>query len=234
VTIDGSTTAPEWVFDLVSPEADRRRAALDRHRTTLEDSHEAQRWINRVWEQAGTPAPQEAYLAAQMDQARAAKRDADALTFFAPISAWSADWSIDVSRHAQYAPYAVLFLEWEARYPLEWRGASTWSWSPWGTKEGILARFIRGGVPVNSRQFIADLVIAAITREYRCKDWMYAPLARAVDGPDLRHGLCRLLDGDDPLVRLRAAFVLHILDHPELRVRRHTWQRWLAVDDGRH
>jgi hypothetical protein len=60
-----------------------------------------------------------------LDQARAAKRDADALTFFAPIHAWSADWSIDATRHVQYAPYAVLFLEWEARYPLEWREAGT-------------------------------------------------------------------------------------------------------------
>jgi hypothetical protein len=168
-----------------------------------------------------------------MDQARAAKRDADALTFFAPIDAWSADWSIDATRHAQYAPYAVLFLEWETRYPLEWREAGTWSRSPWGTKDAVLARFIRGGVPANSQQSIVDRLVAAVAREYRCKDWMYAPVARAVDGPDLRHRLSRLLDADDPLVRLRAEFVLNILDQPGLRVRRHTWQRWLAVDEGR-
>lgn len=62
---------------------------------------------------------------------------------------------------------------------------------------------------------------------------MYAPVARAVDGPDLRYRLRGLLDTEDPLVRLRAEFVLRVLDHPELRVRRLTWQRWLAIDDRR-
>lgn len=229
--IDGLAALPEWVFDLVSPEAVRRRAALERHRVTVEASHEAQSWINRVWAESGTPAPHEPHLAAEMDQARAAKRDADALTFFAPIYAWCAGWSIDATRHALYVPYAALFLKWEAEYPLEWREAGTWSWSPWGTKEVILARFVRAGVPLNSQQSIADLVFTAVAREYRCKDWMYAPVARAVDGPGLRYRLRGLLDAEDPLVRLRAHFVLRVLDHPELHVRRFTWQRWLSIDD---
>jgi hypothetical protein len=56
VTIGWPATAPEWVFDLVSPEADRRRAALERHRATLEDSHEAQSWIRHA-PQSVTPTP---------------------------------------------------------------------------------------------------------------------------------------------------------------------------------
>jgi len=228
----GERDAYGWIFDLVSSDAGRRRAALERHRVTLEASHEAQHWINRVWAKAGTPVPREAHLAAEMDQARAAKRDADALTFFAPINIWSVDWLIDATKHARYAPYAVLFLEWETMYPLEWREAGTWSWSPWGTKEFILARFIRGGVPANSQQSITDLVAAALAREYRCKDWMYAPLARAVDGACLRHRLSGLLDADDLLTRRRAAFVLQILEQPGLTVRRRTWQRWLAAQNA--
>jgi hypothetical protein len=80
--------------------------------------------LNRVWAAAGTPVPQEVHLAAEMDQARAAKREADARTFFAPMYAWWAG-SIDPDTHARYAPYAVLFLEWEDRYPQEWREAGT-------------------------------------------------------------------------------------------------------------
>ncbi|HWH01490.1 MAG TPA: hypothetical protein VNV66_19755 [Pilimelia sp.] len=85
---------------------------------------------------------------------------------------------------------------------------------------------------VDRQHSIADLVVAAVARDYRAKDWMYAPLARAVDRPDLRRRLCGMLDAGHPLVRLRVQFVLHVLDHPEIRVRRHTWQRWLATDDG--
>jgi hypothetical protein len=61
---------------------------------------------------------------------------------------------------------------------------------------------------------------------------MFTPVARTVDSPDLRHTLTELLDADDPLVRLRAKFVLHILDEPGQRVRRNTWQCWLATDRG--
>jgi len=226
--MDEPFAAVGWAFDLVSPEAARRRAALDRHRATMEASNEAQQWINRVWAEAGTPVPQGARLGAELDQALAAKRDADALTFFAPLGEWWADWPIDAVKHARYAAYAVLFLEWEAKYPLEWREAGSWSVSPWGTKESVLARFIRGGVPDEVKQPVADLVVVAVAREYRCKDWMYAAVAHRVDGSELRSGLARLLGAGDPLVRLRAEFVLDLLDQRRPRVRRTTWKRWLA------
>jgi hypothetical protein len=97
-------------------------------------------------------------------------------------------------------------------------------------KEGLVGRFIRGGVPENSQQSVENLVVAAVSREYRCKDWMYAPLARSVDGPSLRHRLAGSAVSQGPLTRLRSKFVLHVLNDPGLHVKRATWQRWLATD----
>jgi hypothetical protein len=90
----------------------------------------------------------------------------------------------DQARHARYASYAVLFLDWETRFPDEWREAGKSSWSPWTAKEGILWRFTRYGVPVDVRPAMTDLVVAGVSRPYRCKDWMYASMARGVDGPN--------------------------------------------------
>ncbi|MBY8847256.1 hypothetical protein [Saccharothrix longispora] len=40
-----------------------------------------------------------------------------------------------------------------------------------------------------------------------------------------------LLDADDPLTRLRAAFPLHLADHPPRRITRRTWRQWLTDPD---
>ncbi|HCT78030.1 MAG TPA: hypothetical protein DGG94_04075 [Micromonosporaceae bacterium] len=181
-----------------------------------------------MWAQAGSLAPEQPNLAAEMDQAFAAKREADALTFFAPIRRWWNDGSNDPAWHEEFAPYAVLFLDWEAHFPDEWREAGSWGHSPWGAKEGVLRRLIRKGVPVNVKSSVEDLVVAAVTREYRCKDWMYAALVRLVDEPSLRDRLGSLLASEESLTKLRTEFVLHVLDSPGVRVKRATWQRWLA------
>jgi hypothetical protein len=109
-----------WVFDVVSSDPACRRAALDRYRVTLEAAHEAQHWINRVWALAGSPAPEQPHLAAEMDQARAAKRDADAQTFFAPLSHWWCGWNIDPLGHEEFAPHAV--CSWNGRHVSQMSG----------------------------------------------------------------------------------------------------------------
>jgi hypothetical protein len=57
---------------------------------------------------------------------------------------------------------------------------------------------------------------------------MYACLVRHVDGEGFRGRVASLLDADDPLVRLRARFVLHVAAHPAQRVKRASFQRWLG------
>lgn len=134
-------------------------------------------------------------------------------------------------RHDQWAPFAVLFLQWERRYPNEWTEANTWTTSRWTMKELLLRRLAEAGVPIGVRTDV-ELVGAAVAGPYRCKDWWYAQLARLVDGPRLRESIADPLGSVDPLPRLRARFLLHVLDHPGIAIRRHTWHRWLPGNLG--
>ena len=121
-----------------------------------------------------------------------------------------------------YAPFVLLYLRWEADYPDEWRSPETNQWSPWTCKEVVLGRLSRHGVPEAIRPEIADLIIAAIRRPYRCKDWMYGQTVRHVADAAFLDKITALLDAHDPLIRLRAQFVRYLLNHRECNVNRST------------
>ncbi|MFJ5987036.1 hypothetical protein [Lentzea sp. NPDC092896] len=122
-------------------------------------------------------------------------------------------------------PFVALYLRWEGRFPDEWRAAA--GWSPWSGKESVLERLGRKGVPAEARPEAADLLVDVLHRPYRCKDWMYALLVRHVADAEFRDRLTTLAGADDPLVVLRARFLLHLADRPEHNVTRKTWLRWL-------
>jgi hypothetical protein len=218
----------DWVFDLLSPVPDRRRVAMSRHRGLLQEASTALARMNDIWAQAGTPAPREPHLAAASDQAQAAFDAARNGTIFGPIDRFLATRPAGRQPPDRYAPFAVLFLRWERQYPHEWAEASSWTWSHWGTKELVLRRFAGAGVPGAVGDDVIALIEAAVRGPYRCKDWRYPPLARLLDCSALREKIRPVLDNTDPLSRLRAGFLLHVLDHPELPIRRHTWHRWVA------
>ncbi|GAA2263077.1 hypothetical protein GCM10009853_015270 [Glycomyces scopariae] len=119
-------------------------------------------------------------------------------------------------------PYALGYLEWEARFPREW----TLHAKKWGTKQDLIRDLAgddhRG--PVRAR--LVRLVIAAVSRAYRCKDREYVRVARAVDGDDLRSGLAMAVDSENPWARVHAGYVLWLLDDPDLPNSRRTWQTW--------
>jgi len=203
-----------WVFDLVAMDDIVRHRVLARHQTLLAEASEALRWSNRVWAQAGTSAPAEPRLAAEMDQARASFRFHWEQTIFGPVDAFLNPWRFDspaplpnTLAGLRYGQYVVLYLRWETDYPQEWAAAGSWMWSPWGTKEALLRRLDRDGVPESVHSPIAEQVISALERPYRCKDWMYARLVRQVADTSSLERIEALRDADDPLVRLRAQFV---------------------------
>jgi len=205
-----------WVFDLVESDARRRHAALERHRRLLEAALEGRARMNAVWAAAGVPAPtRPPSVAAAWERAQVAYESHWDQTVLGPVQAFLAARVPDA--YARLTRYALLFLEWEALQPAEWREAGRAAWSPWTAKELILARLAREGVPAGHRSAVADLVVLALRRDYRCKDWRYAAVARHVDGDRLRRRV-----GDGP----RARFVLHLLDHPAEPVTRTSWHRW--------
>jgi hypothetical protein len=119
-------------------------------------------------------------------------------------------------------------LQWETRYPDEWREAGTWTWSPWSVKQTLLKRLIQRGVPPEYHGDVAALVMAAVSRLYRCKDWMYAAVARHIADQALRDQLTAAAGAADSLTSLRCHFLLNVLDNPVQTVKYQTWQRWLA------
>lgn len=141
--------------------------------------------------------------------------------FAGPIAAFLDVWSPGV----EFASFALLFLRWEALRPGEWRDRNAHAYSPWSIKEQVLRRFAVGGVPDELRSEAADLVLTAIRRRYRCKDWRYAGLVHHVPTDAFRP----IVDDPDPLVSARARFLLHVADHPGRPLTRTTWPRWLAV-----
>ncbi len=219
-----------WTSDLIAPDDEVRHRALRRQQALVATAAEALRRYNGVWAQAGTPAPSEPHLVAQMDQARADFGWHRDQSLEGPVEAFCLSGPGDPAAELLYAPYAVLSLQWETSYPSEWGARESWMWSPWTGKEVLLRRLDRGGVPDPVRSQVADLVLAAVRRPYRCKDWMYAPLVRHIRDDAFVSRLDAMLDADDPLVRLRARFVGQVAAHPQRRVKRVSWRRWLADD----
>lgn len=119
----------------------------------------------------------------------------------------------------------MLYLRWEAEYPDEWGAPGSWMWSRSETKEAVLRRLDRGGVPEDIQPQIAELILAALRRPYRRKDWAYACLVRHLDDPLFLHEVEMLASADDPAVRLRAQFVLHVATDREQRTTRTSWRR---------
>ncbi|MFD0599632.1 hypothetical protein ACFQZ4_50995 [Catellatospora coxensis] len=226
-------TLPEnhsWVYDLIASDDVVRHHALARHQALLVAASEALHWSNRVWAQAGTPAPAEPHLAAEMDQARADFRWHQEQTIFGPLRAFFDSRRTDPAARQSYAPYLALYLQWEALYPQEWGAPESRMWSAWGTKESLLRQLDRSGVPEQVRPQISDLIVTALKRPYRCKDWMYARLVQHVLDTSFTSKIAALLGSEDPLVRLRAQFILHVARNPQHTVRRASWRRWLTSD----
>lgn len=218
-----------WVFDLVAADEAVRRRALARHQASIAAAAAALHWSNAVWAQAGTPAPTEPRLAAEMDQARAAQRWHTDQTIFGLLRGFHSE---DPLVREIHAPFVVLYLLWERRYPDEWRPDASNMWSPWGAKEGLLDTMARRGVPDDVRPHLTDLFIEVLQGPYRCKDWMYAGLVRHLHTAPFAARIEALADAEDPLIRLRAQFILWVAARPELRIKRVTWRRWLATDPG--
>ncbi|WP_367131832.1 hypothetical protein [Saccharothrix sp. HUAS TT1] len=219
---------PSWVRGLVSCDDNVRRNALERHRALIEGATSALRWSNDVWRRAGRPAPDEPHLSAEWDQATASHRYHVGQTIFGLVDSL---WDDDSEVRERHAPFVLFYLVWEGRYPDDWRAPENNMWSAWGRKEVILRRMGEAGVPEAIRPQLTDLITDVVRRRHRCKDWMYAGLVRHL-GERVRDRMRELLDDGDPLVRLRAEFLLHVAAHPGVKVSRKSWQRWLAGVDA--
>ncbi|MEV0121211.1 hypothetical protein AB0I16_06560 [Streptomyces sp. NPDC050703] len=125
-------------------------------------------------------------------------------------------------------PYALLYLEWEARYPEEWTRHA----KDWGTKASLIRALAVPEHIASVEAALTDLVEIVVLRPYRCKDREYVRLCRVLDGDDLRGRLAAAARSEHAWARRHAAHVLWMLDHPEVPNTRHVWRSRLALAES--
>ncbi|MER8005386.1 hypothetical protein [Streptomyces sp. NPDC094149] len=210
-----------WAYGLTAPDAVDRAAALVR----LDDARATVRrtrvHLNETRRLTAGLGHEEQDREPALLAARAAHDDA--LSRCLPEALWNRPFFERISTWVGL-PFALHFLEWEARYPQEW----TQHAKAWGTKEGLIRDLAADDHDEAVGTRLVDLVDLAVQRAYRCKDREYVRVARAVDGDDLRDRLARAHHSDNPWARLHAGYVLWLLDHPETPNTRHVWRTWLA------
>ncbi|MFI1441359.1 hypothetical protein [Streptomyces fructofermentans] len=200
-----------WAHGLIADDPQVRSAALDRLAGARKDVDDAVDRLNAVWRRR-LPVGR---AKANRGYDRAAMRSLPNGLWNRPAGGHVTAWP--------GLPYALLFLEWEARYPLEWTRHA----KHWGTKQQLIRDLAVAGHAEPVREKLTDLTEIVVRRPHRCKDREYVRVARAVDGDDLRDRLGAAARSDDPWACRHAGYVLWLLDHPEVPNTRHVWRTWL-------
>lgn len=212
-----------WAFGLIADNPAVRGAALARLAEAQRRVADALGRFNEMWLLTRPLGTDEQYREPAFLQARRKHQQAQRCSL--PDGVWGGPVNGDLAAWPGL-PYALLFLEWEAKYPLEW----TQHAKSWGTKQDLIRKVARAGHEESTQSKLTDLVEIVVHRAYRCKDREYVRVARAVDNADLRSRLHRAADSDSPWARCHAGYVLWLLDRPDLPNTRRTWQTWVAGD----
>ncbi len=206
-----------WAFGLTADDPAERAGALVRLAEARKNVGDAVARFNE-WLRTPLPEDRERYRRTEYPKAFAPLQEAQRHTL--PDALWNRPAG-DV-RAWPGLPYALLYLEWEAKYPREW----TLHAKKWGTKERLLRDVAVAGHDEAVRTGLVDLVETVVRRRYRCKDREYVRVARVLDGGDLRGRLAAAAGSDHPWARRHAAYVLWLLDRPGVPNTRSVWQRW--------
>jgi hypothetical protein len=215
-----------WAFGLIADDSAERDAALVDLAAVRRNTQDALGRSNELWRLTLPLGTQEQYREPAFRQAREMYYDVRRHSL--PDGLWGRPLGMDI-RVWLGLPYALLFLEWEARYPQEWTRHA----KAWGTKQGLIRDVAVAGHDETVRTKLTDLVEIVVQRAYRCKDREYVRVARAVDSDDLRRRLERAARSDNPWARCHAGYVLWLLDRPEVPNTRQVWQTWIAAVSSR-
>ncbi|MEU9923867.1 hypothetical protein AB0H51_21670 [Streptomyces griseoluteus] len=209
-----------WAFGLIAEEPATRGATLVHLAEAQRKVADARARFNEIWRLTRTLVADEyrepAFLQARQRYEQAQRRSLPDGVWGGPVDGDLAAWA--------GLPYVLLFLEWEARYPLEWTRHA----KAWGTKQSLIRGVARARHEEAIKAKLTDLVEIVVHRAYRCKDREYVRVARAVDSADLRGRLDRAADSESPWARCHAGYVLWLLERPHVPNTRHVWQTWLA------
>jgi hypothetical protein len=211
-----------WAFGLIAEDPAERAAALVRLAHVQGNVRDALGRFNELWRSTLPLGGQEQWRDPDFLQAHETYLEAGRYSL--PDALWNRPPG-DI-RTWQGLPYALLFLEWEARYPQEWTRHA----KKWGTKQSLIRDVAVADHCETVRTKLTDLVAIVVQRAYRCKDREYLRVARAVDSEDLRGRLETAARSDNQWARRHAGYVLWLLDRPEVPNTIHVWQNWIAAE----
>ncbi|WP_201260772.1 hypothetical protein [Embleya scabrispora] len=208
-----------WMSALVSDDEVAHRRALDRYLRVTRDMREAREAYDTIVLRVPRSVSAEEGAWRRFREAWLLTPDA-ALLAGSPPPAEVPDWG--------GLPYALTYLEWEARFPAEWtRHAKVWS-----TKQRLIRLLAVPGHHGPARARLLDLVELVVYRRHRCKDRDYSRIARVVDGDDLRARLEKARVSGESWTRDQAGHVLWLLRNPQVPINRTNWFRWLSAKAG--
>ncbi|MFE9636702.1 hypothetical protein [Streptomyces sp. NPDC006463] len=214
-----------WAVGLLSDDLAERAAALAHLDKAKRNVWDALDRFNDVWQLTRPLGAEEQYREPVFRRAREAY--SDACEHSLPEGLCHRPRGADITVWPGL-PYALLFLEWEARHPEEWTRHA----KAWGTKEALIRDVAVADHDATVKAKLTDLIEVVVQRAYRCKDREYVRVARAVDSEDLRGRLGKAAQSDDPWARCQAGYVLWLLDRPEVPNTRHVWRTWIAAPSG--
>jgi len=84
----------------------------------------------------------------------------------------------------------------------------------------------RSGAAAETAVGLEDLLIGAVHRVRRCQDRWFWRMARRIDSAGLRIRLREAAGHAEQRVRLRARYVLWLIEHPDQVVTGRSWRRW--------
>jgi hypothetical protein len=215
-----------WAYGLIATKPVERAAALVRLASARAEVLSARARFNEAWHLTSALGHEAQYREPMLVAAQGAYDEA--ASHCLPEALWNTPISGGISRWPGL-PFALLFLEWEARYPQEW----TQHAKAWGTKRTLIRKLAVSNHGEAGRAKLVDLVDLVVQRAYRCKDREYVRVARVVDGDDLRYRLDRAHCSDNPWAQLHARYVLWLLDRPGIPNTRYVWRTWLAESRSR-
>ncbi|MEU5598945.1 hypothetical protein [Streptomyces sp. NPDC020298] len=221
---DGWTERLGWAYGLISPIPAERSAALDRQALARARTDAARTRYYEAWRRSTI-----GLLLTARGRAAAERTYEEAANRCLPEALWPRHAPREDTGTWPGLPFALLFLEWEARYPQEWTAHA----KAWGTKEFLIRDLAKISHDPDVRAKLIDILDVIVRRPYRCKDREYVRVARAVDGDELRTRLTRAHGSEQPWARRHAGYVLWLLDHPETPNTRHVWTTWLARERER-
>ncbi|WP_329124967.1 hypothetical protein [Streptomyces sp. NBC_01353] len=214
-----------WAFDLIADDPVARAAAVAHLEKARRNTWDALDRSNELWQLTLPLGTEEQYRESAFKRAR--EHYYDVRRHCLPDGLWEGTGGVGIKSWPGL-PYALLFLEWEARYPQEWTEHA----KAWGTKQALIRSVAVPDHNETVRAKLTRLVEIVVQRAYRCKDREYVRVARAVDSEDLRRRLGTAVYSDNPWARLHASYLLWLLDRPEVPNTRHAWRTWLASASG--